>query len=184
MEEVILTDQDTNFKYQISNRPGGEHFKRCFSCGTCTAACPVTEIDEDYNIVDRKANVSASDFVYGVFTFDTELPTSDNYLMIKYFRGVNVNDKIKYQLKELNKLLAVNWLFTNIPFSQLQRGITSWTLNGVNVTFDLSAMQSIIESNKKRGANNQPAIEYPSNSPPYIHYIEYLHAPGLLSHYL
>ncbi len=40
---------DPRFKYEISERPGGEFFKRCFACGTCTAVCPISEIDEIYN---------------------------------------------------------------------------------------------------------------------------------------
>lgn len=47
--EIDLTSTDSNFKYEIASRPGAEFFKRCFSCGTCTASCPVSEIDENFN---------------------------------------------------------------------------------------------------------------------------------------
>jgi len=40
---------DPNFKYDVSAQPGGEQIKVCFSCGTCTAGCPVTEVDERYS---------------------------------------------------------------------------------------------------------------------------------------
>jgi heterodisulfide reductase subunit C len=49
MEAIVLNKLDPNFKYEIAAQPGGEGFKLCFSCGTCTATCPVAEIDEDYN---------------------------------------------------------------------------------------------------------------------------------------
>jgi len=49
MDEIKLQDLDTKFKYDIAARPGAENFKRCFSCGTCTAACPVSEVYEDYD---------------------------------------------------------------------------------------------------------------------------------------
>ena len=40
---------DPDFKLLIAREPGGEHIKRCFSCGTCTAGCPVREVTDRYN---------------------------------------------------------------------------------------------------------------------------------------
>ena len=48
-----MTDQrevyDPNFKHDVAAHPGGEQIKVCFSCGTCTAGCPVTEVDPRYS---------------------------------------------------------------------------------------------------------------------------------------
>jgi heterodisulfide reductase subunit C len=33
----------------VISYPGGEHLRKCFACGTCTAGCPVSEIDENYS---------------------------------------------------------------------------------------------------------------------------------------
>jgi heterodisulfide reductase subunit C len=49
VKEIVLTKLDQDFKYEIASRPGAGFFKRCFSCGTCTASCPVSEIDERFN---------------------------------------------------------------------------------------------------------------------------------------
>jgi heterodisulfide reductase subunit C len=49
MDVIELNKLDQRFKYEIASRPGGEHFKRCFSCGTCTAACPVALVSPEYN---------------------------------------------------------------------------------------------------------------------------------------
>jgi heterodisulfide reductase subunit C len=49
VEQITLNKTDRQFKYEIASRPGAAHFKRCFSCGTCTASCPVSEIDEAFN---------------------------------------------------------------------------------------------------------------------------------------
>ena len=49
MADIVMTDLDKDFKYEIAARPGASFFKRCFSCGTCTASCPVSEIDERFN---------------------------------------------------------------------------------------------------------------------------------------
>lgn len=40
---------DSSFKYKISNIPGGETIKSCYSCGVCTAACPVNNVNSDFN---------------------------------------------------------------------------------------------------------------------------------------
>jgi heterodisulfide reductase subunit C len=40
---------DANFKYDVAARPGGDQIKVCFSCGTCTAGCPVTDVDERFS---------------------------------------------------------------------------------------------------------------------------------------
>ena len=40
---------DPSFKYQVAAQPGGENIKVCFSCGTCTAGCPVTDVDARYS---------------------------------------------------------------------------------------------------------------------------------------
>jgi len=40
---------DKNFKNDVSNRPGGENITLCYSCGSCTATCPVSEVDDTFN---------------------------------------------------------------------------------------------------------------------------------------
>ena len=42
-----MTDQ--NFKNIVAAHPGGERVADCFLCGTCTAGCPVSEIDDSFN---------------------------------------------------------------------------------------------------------------------------------------
>jgi heterodisulfide reductase subunit C len=49
--ETITIDRklDPNFKFEIAARPGGENIKKCFACGTCTAGCPVFQVEHAYN---------------------------------------------------------------------------------------------------------------------------------------
>ncbi|MBM3314469.1 4Fe-4S dicluster domain-containing protein [candidate division WOR-3 bacterium] len=49
MDEVNLNEADSQFKYEIAAQAGAENFKRCFSCGTCTASCPVADVAEEYD---------------------------------------------------------------------------------------------------------------------------------------
>jgi heterodisulfide reductase subunit C len=50
MEKIVLDKSlDFNFKFEIASAPGGENIKKCFSCGTCTAGCPVFQVEHLYN---------------------------------------------------------------------------------------------------------------------------------------
>jgi heterodisulfide reductase subunit C len=50
MERIVLDKSlDSGFKFEIAARPGGENIRKCFSCGTCTAGCPVFQVEQRYN---------------------------------------------------------------------------------------------------------------------------------------
>lgn len=40
---------DLNFKRELAAHFGGEDVMSCFLCGTCTAACPVSEMDVTFS---------------------------------------------------------------------------------------------------------------------------------------
>jgi heterodisulfide reductase subunit C len=44
-----VNELDAKFADDVISYPGGEHLRKCFACGTCTAGCPVSEIDETYS---------------------------------------------------------------------------------------------------------------------------------------
>jgi heterodisulfide reductase subunit C len=73
MDTVIDASQmDPTFADQIAAEPGGGHIHRCFSCGTCTASCPVREVTERYNprriirmaVLGLREPVLSSDFIW------------------------------------------------------------------------------------------------------------------------
>ena len=49
MDALETKNLDPHFKFEVASRPGGENIKACFSCGTCTATCPVSQIDPEFN---------------------------------------------------------------------------------------------------------------------------------------
>lgn len=65
-------DLDPNFKHLIAQEPGGGNIKKCFSCGTCTAGCPVREVTDRYNprkiirmaLLGMKKEVLSSQFIW------------------------------------------------------------------------------------------------------------------------
>lgn len=69
---IDSNELDPNFKYEVAAEPGGQHISRCFACGTCTAGCPVREIDDKYNprkiirmvLLGMREKVLKSDFIW------------------------------------------------------------------------------------------------------------------------
>ncbi|MDO9537797.1 MAG: 4Fe-4S dicluster domain-containing protein [Thermoplasmata archaeon] len=63
---------DPNFKYEVGEEISGSNITRCFTCGTCTAGCPVRDIDDKYNprkilrmiILGMREEVLSSDFIW------------------------------------------------------------------------------------------------------------------------
>jgi heterodisulfide reductase subunit C len=49
VEKIESKNLDSRFKYDVAAHPGGENIKLCFACGTCTAGCPVSAVDPEYN---------------------------------------------------------------------------------------------------------------------------------------
>jgi heterodisulfide reductase subunit C len=49
MKTIESKNLDPKFKHDVAAHPGGENIKLCFACGTCTAACPVAEVDPEFN---------------------------------------------------------------------------------------------------------------------------------------
>jgi heterodisulfide reductase subunit C len=49
MNKIDSKNLDPQFKYDVAARAGGENIKLCFACGTCTAGCPVSEVDPEFD---------------------------------------------------------------------------------------------------------------------------------------
>ena len=74
-EDDVIIDVSTfdpHFRDEISAEPGGEHIRRCYSCGTCTAGCPVGGVTAQYNprriihmaLLGMREQVLTSEFVW------------------------------------------------------------------------------------------------------------------------
>jgi len=46
---ITKNDLQPQFKFDVAAVPGGEVVKRCFSCGSCTAICPVSRENPVYD---------------------------------------------------------------------------------------------------------------------------------------
>ena len=48
-QTVSLVDFDRNFKPEVMAYPDARGLDACFSCGTCSAGCPIHEVFPEYN---------------------------------------------------------------------------------------------------------------------------------------
>jgi heterodisulfide reductase subunit C2 len=46
---IVIEQCDSGFRDEVAAMPGGANIRKCYACGTCSAGCPVTGIDETYN---------------------------------------------------------------------------------------------------------------------------------------
>jgi len=76
---------DPGFALQVASYAGGRQLLRCFACGTCTAGCPVAEVEERYNprriirmvLLGYRDEVLRSDFIWlcaGCYTCQERCP--------------------------------------------------------------------------------------------------------------
>jgi heterodisulfide reductase subunit C2 len=49
MDPIDLRKLDPDFKQRVAGELGGEQIKKCFSCGVCSARCPIEKIEPEYN---------------------------------------------------------------------------------------------------------------------------------------
>ncbi|MBM4287248.1 MAG: 4Fe-4S dicluster domain-containing protein [Deltaproteobacteria bacterium] len=49
MEKIRIQDLEPEFKEELAREPGCQHVVRCFSCGVCTAVCPVSALTPDFS---------------------------------------------------------------------------------------------------------------------------------------
>lgn len=116
---IVLNELDTNFKYDVADEPGGENIKLCFSCGLCTASCPVAEINPEYNprkiirmaLLGMREEVLSSGFIWlctQCYTCQAHCPQNVNFSdVMKALRNMAVREGYVHpsfagQIKEID----------------------------------------------------------------------------------
>lgn len=49
MERIDIKKLDPDFKHRVAGELGGEHIRKCYACGVCSARCPIEKIEPEYN---------------------------------------------------------------------------------------------------------------------------------------
>ena len=84
-ERIAVDGLDPDFKFEVAREPGGELIVRCFACGTCSASCPVRQVNDRFNprriihmvLLGLKEKVLTDDFVWlcaGCFSCQERCP--------------------------------------------------------------------------------------------------------------
>ncbi len=48
-QDILFDELDLQFKDEVAEKIGLEAIKPCYTCGSCTAVCPVHEVIEDFD---------------------------------------------------------------------------------------------------------------------------------------
>jgi len=129
-----ITNFEQSFKNEVASYPGGERVLNCYLCGTCTAGCPISEIDKGYNPrkIMRKILLGLRDELlssgeiwkcYQCHTCVSHCPQDVRFAdVVRALREISLNEKIfeenfaaeverldyearKQRLEEINKLI-------------------------------------------------------------------------------
>jgi hypothetical protein len=107
------------------------------------------EVGSDEVRTNVTSDISSVNVMEQRVVFGTAHPiAAEKHLFIEYWLGPRMLEDMIYTLSEINKMIAVNWIFRNIPFSKLSCGIDQWNLNGVSVNFNHNVMKQVIELNE------------------------------------
>ena len=65
MDTIKTAELDHDFIKEISEEPGAEKIALCFNCTGCTAGCPMSDLEAQYNIrkILRMASLGMKDEV-------------------------------------------------------------------------------------------------------------------------
>ena len=47
--KIAVEKLEPRFKDEVAGKPGGANIRKCYACGTCTAGCPVFQVESGYN---------------------------------------------------------------------------------------------------------------------------------------
>jgi hypothetical protein len=82
-----------------------------------------------------------------MITFNSTHPSSDKTLVFEFYFTFRKTTDLTALTRRLNILYAVNYIYGNLPFKRLQRGIGGWTINGVSVDFQLGMLKDVTKNN-------------------------------------
>lgn len=132
----VLELADTNFNLQIDKEDLLAYEADADGVRTYVTA-NITSVDKDRHLV----------------LFNSVYPTNGKTLYIEYHLTFRKISEMQETWKRLNALYSANYFLKTVPITKMQRGIGSWTLNGVTINFDGGELRNVTAENEKEIAN-------------------------------
>jgi len=148
---ALSTAEQTQFKLDVGQDCGGMGALE-FADGNLDGKIDkedflAYEVDQDGVRTYVTSDITSIDVDRHLVTFGSTHPTNGRTLNIEYDLTFRKLAELDEAVRRLNLLHAVNYLFRNIPMRRMQRGVGSWSLNGVSIDFDGAELREIITSN-------------------------------------
>lgn len=100
-----------------------------------------TYVTSDINNVDIDRHI---------VTFTNPHPSTDKKLVFEYYLTTRKFGDYAAKFRRLSQLYAMNYVYSTNIGKRMQRGISSWTLNGVNMNFDMNTTKQVMDMNEKQ----------------------------------
>lgn len=160
---------DPTFKHELSKIPGGETFKYCYQCGTCTATCPISRYTDVFrpNKIIQFAKLGIRNIVYSdavwlcvnCFSCTERCPQGVKVAdVMRALKNMSVKDGyIPDQSRSFLTNILTNGSVYTIPSSRIRRrdaiGLPPLPLTKVEDLQKLAEITKIVSLLKKRSGN-------------------------------
>lgn len=105
------------------------------------------EIDDEFNEYPLNSLISAFKHKYGRIEFSSNVPTvSGRELRIEYWLAKFPWNEIKERVKDLQQLIALQYLIPYKPTAAAAFMAKSWSLNGVSIDSGADSIQAITDA--------------------------------------
>lgn len=141
-KNIKINQLDPQFKYEIANKPGGESLFNCFACGKCSAVCPISEVNEEFNprkiihmiLLGMKEEVLSNEFIWLCATCDACSFRCPQEVRMADIMGVarRIAEEERYVPSNFNQLMEIVKSFSKLYELNAKYGLWEKIKNTVN----------------------------------------------------
>lgn len=141
-KNIKINQLDPQFKYEIANKPGGESLFNCFACGKCSAVCPISEVNEEFNprkiihmiLLGMKEEVLSNEFIWLCATCDACSFRCPQEVRMADTMGVarKIAEEERYVPSNFNQLMEIVKSFSKLYELNAKYGLLRKIKNTIN----------------------------------------------------
>lgn len=141
-KNIKINQLDPQFKYEIANKPGGESLFNCFACGKCSAVCPISEVNEEFNprkiihmiLLGMKEEVLSNEFIWLCATCDACSFRCPQEVRMADIMGVarRIAEEEMYVPSNFNQLMEIVKSFSKLYELNAKYGLWEKIKNTIN----------------------------------------------------